>query len=95
MGAQERANRILTAWVAGNTDLMKLEIEGALSQGSTKPSLVEREEQELLESVAFDLWSSLLQQGSVANQRVDSDLALLEHLSHRLAPSPFPDSCVA
>src|SRR5581483_3446191 len=92
MVAQERANRILAAWVAGSADRFKAEIEGALlePQANVPFSTVENEERELLESIALDLWSSLVRRqsrvgafGAVPEERLRSDFALLHHLSNR------------
>lgn len=85
MGAQERANRILAAWVAGNSDSLKVEIQEALLQAKSPQSgsILENEEQELLETVASDLWASLVRTPAEAHQELQSSFALLRHLSHR------------
>ncbi len=97
MVAQERANRILAAWVAGNADWLKSEIEGVLStrQESVARSTEEKEEQELLESVASDLWTSLARTHVPGNERLHSTFALLRHLSHRSGGTFLRNGCTA
>jgi hypothetical protein len=97
MVAQERARRIVAAWVAGSADGLKLELEQAFSglhSNGTRSSL-ENEEQELLESIASDLYRTLgPRTGSGAN-RLESNLSLLKLVSHRAAPQTLNPSCAA
>jgi hypothetical protein len=104
MVAQERANRILAAWVAGSADRFKVEIEGALldPQANAATSTVENEERELLESIALNLWSSLVRRqprigafGAVPEERLQSDFALLQHLTNRSDKNVLEKSCAA
>jgi hypothetical protein len=97
MVAQQRAKRILAAWVAGSADGLKFELAGALNNSGRvqRVSAVENEEQELLESVASDLWISLERTHPSAGSRLQSDLSLLEHLSHRSAGDILNNSCAA
>ncbi len=95
MVAHERANRILAAWLAGNALAFKAEIEGVLLvPGDPSDSTVEKEERELLESVAFDLWVSFVRKPQTGD-RLQSAFTLLKHLSQRSGESPLKRSCAA
>jgi hypothetical protein len=95
MVAHERANRILAAWLAGNAERFRAEIEGVfLIPGSFSDSTVEKEECELLESIAFDLWISLVRTPH-GGERYQSAFALLEHLSRRSGEGILKRSCAA
>lgn len=97
MIAQEQAKRILAAWVTGSADGLKSELEGVLRtfRGSAPASPVESEEQELLESVASDLYASLERAQTPQPGRLQSNLALLQHLSHRSSASFLNSSWAA
>ena len=87
MDAQGRAHRIWAAWRRGNSDEAKLEIENfLLTPAAANPSsALESEEHELLESIVLDLWSALVKgrNGRLNNERLNSNLTLLQHLSER------------
>ena len=85
MGAAEHANRILAAWMDGDTDRLASEIDGALlsSDANVSAPTVENEEQELLESVASHLRRCGAPSQSVKPGQLAADFALLRHLSHR------------
>jgi hypothetical protein len=95
MAAAEHANRILTAWIEGDTNRLELEIEGALlsSVGNVPLRPVEDEEQELLESVALHLRRSCIPTRALPTERLATDFALLRHLGHRSSRSLLKDSC--
>ena len=95
MGAQERANRILAAWVAGNSDGLKIEVQETLLQAQSPQScsILENEEQELLEAVASDLWASIVRTPAAARQEFHSCFALLRHLCQRASMSCSNGGC--
>lgn len=97
MVAPERANRILAAWVSGNAERLRREIDGALasSRGNAQGSAVENEEQELLECVVSHLRLWLVPMHTAASERLQPDLALLRHLSQRSAGSCLKTRCTA
>jgi hypothetical protein len=97
MVAQERANRILAAWVSGNAERLRLEFDGVLasSRANAPASTVENEEQELLESVVSHLRLWMVQMHTAAGERLQPDLALLRHLSQRSAGSCLKTGCTA
>lgn len=97
MVAQERANRILLAWLAGSVERLKSELESAFSHLSASESTwtLEDEEQELLESVAADLWTCLARAHALSNERLQCHFALLRHLSQRSTVNPLKSSCAA
>jgi hypothetical protein len=89
MIAQEQAKRILAAWVTGSADGLKSELEGVLRTSHGAPvSIVEKEERELLESLASDLYAALERTQAPQRGRLQSSLALLQHLSDR-SPESF------
>jgi hypothetical protein len=96
MVAQERAKRIIAAWVAGSADGMKIELQdvfaGPLGNSRTHSTL-EAEEQELLECVASDLYLTMGRRPEQSN-RLQANLSLLQHLSNRSAQS-LTSSCAA
>jgi len=89
MIAQESASRILAAWLSGNSEQLRSEVEVALTGcfANGARSAVENEEQELLETVAHDLSKCLGRSRDCADQRLYSSLNLLRHLSRRNHPS--------
>jgi hypothetical protein len=97
MLAQERANRILTAWETGSMEWLKYELQAILgeAQGGTRALTIEHEERELLESVAEDLWLFLVQAHAPVNERLQTGFMLLRHLSQRPAEHFLKNSCAA
>lgn len=84
MSVAEHAERILTAWCAADTSEFNREVEDALDcHSSNTKCFLEREERELLQSVAKQL--RYRASGSHGNSRRSSGagLALLRHLMNR------------
>lgn len=97
MLAQERASRILGAWVSGSTERLKIELEEVLSTArmSTTISTLENEQQQLLESIASDLWALFARAHAATNDRLQSNFALLRHLSEHSQGNYLSDSRAA
>lgn len=81
MSAAQHAERILAAWDRANDGGFRTELETALLACKTEipGSQLEREQQQLLESVAEQL------QSSCTRQRLEAGFALLRHLRARSA----------
>jgi hypothetical protein len=80
MSAAQHAQRILTAWDRANDRGFRTELESALLTCKTElpTSQLEREQQQLLESVAEHL------QSKCTGQSLEAGFALLRHLRARL-----------
>jgi hypothetical protein len=84
MSVAEHAERILTAWCADDTRQFNREVDEALGyDGSNTKCYLEREERELLHSVANRLRYSISGSQGVTNRSNGAGLALLRHLMNR------------
>ncbi len=97
MLAQERASRILGAWVSGSTERLERELHEVLAHAprNAPGSSLEDEEQQVLESIASDLWAALARPHANTSNRFQSDFALLQHLSERLEAGYVSGHCAA
>jgi hypothetical protein len=83
---RERAYRILGAWESGSSEHLKcelLEVFAKTRADVAAGSSTEDEEQQMLESVASDLWHCLARAQAGTNTRLQSNFTLLHHLSQR------------
>ena len=84
MSVAEHAERILTAWCAADTGRLHREVEDALDcDNSSARCYLEREERELLHSVANRLRGSVAPAQAGVSRSSGAGLALLRHLMNR------------
>jgi hypothetical protein len=84
MSVAEHAERILTAWCAADTGQFNREVEDALGcDSSNTKCCLEREERELLHSVANRLRFSIAEPRGLTTRSNGAGLALLRHLMNR------------
>lgn len=95
MFAHERANRIIAAWLSGDSTNMKREVERALESLDHSATRLEEEERELLAGVCCDLLAALTKSHPAASDRVQSSFALLQHLCTRSRAGVIVIECAA
>jgi hypothetical protein len=95
MFAHERANRILAAWLSGDSTSMKREMERAVDQFDHSATRLEEEEQELLAGLCCDLLAAAKESHPASGDRVQSSFALLQHLSTRVRQAAIATNLAA
>jgi len=85
ISAAQHAERILDAWQLANPDRFETELENALTscKNQAPSSGLEYEQQELLTTVIENLRSMKVAHCVCLPQRLEADLALLQHLRGR------------
>jgi hypothetical protein len=87
MGVQDRANRIIDAWLTGSSEHLKREMAQVLGAQESGPmSSLKREEQEALQSLVADMWEALVHCKPCSLARFDTTFSLLRHLAQRSVP---------